>query len=85
MNEVISSRHEDRQQGAGYKLRQLLKAFEAQSEPTRVRTLSLLMERECCVCEIMQALDISQSRASCNLGILQNAGFLKVRLDTNQR
>ncbi|MFC1908219.1 ArsR/SmtB family transcription factor, partial [Chloroflexota bacterium] len=31
--------------------------------------------------EIMQALDISQSRASRNLGILQDAGFLKARRD----
>jgi DNA-binding transcriptional ArsR family regulator len=29
----------------------------------------------------MQALDISQSRASRNLGILQDAGFLKARRD----
>jgi len=41
----------------------------------------VLLERECCVCEVMQALDISQSRASRNLGILQDAGFLKARRD----
>ncbi len=29
----------------------------------------------------MQALDISQTRASRNLGILQDAGFLKTRRD----
>jgi len=30
---------------------------------------------------VMQALDISQSRASRNLGILQDAGLLKARRD----
>jgi len=39
------------------------------------------MERECCVCEVMQALNISQSRASRNLGILADAGFVKSRRD----
>ena len=39
------------------------------------------MERECCVCEIMQALDISQSHSSRNLGILENAGFVKSKKD----
>ena len=51
----------------------------AVSDGTRLRILKVLLERECCVCEVMQALDISQSRASRNLGILQNAGFLKAR------
>ncbi len=40
--------------------------------------LKILMERESlCVCEIMQALDISQTRASRNLAILKDAGFLR--------
>jgi len=43
--------------------------------------LRLLMERECCVCEVMQALDISQTRASRNLGILEDAGFVKSKRD----
>jgi len=59
----------------------LIKALKALSDETKLRILNLLLERECCVCEIMQALDISQSRASRNLGILQDAGFLKSRRD----
>jgi len=62
-------------------MRELVKAFKALSDETRLRILSLLMERECCVCEVMQALDISQTRASRNLGILYDAGLLKVRRD----
>ena len=59
----------------------LIKALKALSDETRLRILNLLLEKECCVCEIMQALDISQSRASRNLGRLQDAGFLKSRRD----
>ena len=62
-------------------MRALVKAFKTLSDETRVRILKLLLERECCVCEVMQALDISQSRASRNLGILQDAGFIKARRD----
>ena len=53
----------------------------ALSDETRIRILRVLMERECCVCEIMQALDISQYRSSRNLSILENAGFVKSRRD----
>ena len=59
----------------------LIKAVKALSDETRLRILNVRLERECCVCEVMQALDISQSRASRNLGILQDAGFLKARRD----
>jgi ArsR family transcriptional regulator len=62
-------------------MRNLVKVFRALSDETRLRILKVLMERECCVCEVMQALDISQSRASRNLGILEDAGFVKSRRD----
>ena len=58
-----------------------MKAFKALSDETRLRILNLLLERECCVCEVMQALGISQTRASRNLGALYDAGFLKLRKD----
>ena len=57
----------------------LIKATKALSDETRLRILNVLLESECCVCEVMQALVISQSRASRNLGILEDAGFLKAR------
>jgi ArsR family transcriptional regulator len=60
-------------------MRELLKATRALSDETRLRILNLLLERECCVCEVMQVLDISQTRASRNLSILYDAGFLKLR------
>ena len=62
-------------------MRDLIKVFKALSDETRIRILKLLLERECCVCEVMQALDISQTRASRNLGLLHDAGFVKSRRD----
>ena len=62
-------------------MRDLVKAFKALSDETRLRILNLLLVRECCVCEVMQALDISQTRASRNLSVLYDAGFLKLRKD----
>ena len=60
-------------------MQELIKATKALSDETRLRIMNVLMERECCVCEIIQALDVSQTRASRNLGILEEAGFLKSR------
>jgi len=60
-------------------MRELIKAFKALSDETRLRILNVLLERECCVCEVMQALNISQTRASRNLNALYDAGFLNMR------
>lgn len=60
-------------------MRDLVRAVKALSDETRLRILNLLLERECCVCEVIQVLDISQTRASRNLNILYDAGFLKLR------
>ncbi len=65
--------------GGGRIMQELIKTMKALSDETRLRILNILLERECCVCEVMQALAVSQSRASRNLGILEGAGFLKAR------
>ena len=62
-------------------MKELTRATHALSDETRVRIINLIMERECCVCEVMQALSISQTRASRNLRILYDAGFLNMRND----
>lgn len=58
---------------------ELTRMFKALSDDTRLRMLKLLLPGERCVCEIMWALGVSQSRASRNLGILRDAGLLKDR------
>ncbi len=35
-------------------MRDVVKAFKALSDETRLRILHLLLERGCCVCEVMQ-------------------------------
>jgi len=65
----------------GATIKNLIRAVKGISDETRIRILKVLLERECCVCEVMQALNISQSRASRNLGILERAGFVKSRRD----
>ncbi len=62
-------------------MEQVIRTFKALSDETRLRILHVLIERECCVCEVMQALEISQTRASRNLKALYDAGLLKMRRD----
>ena len=62
-------------------MRGIVRTFKALSDETKLRVLNILLERECCVCEVMQALRISQSKASRNLSALYDAGFLKLRKD----
>ncbi len=53
--------------------------FKALSDETRLRVIKLLEERELCVCELMQVLDMSQPRISRHLGVLKNAGLVNDR------
>ena len=62
-------------------MREMVKIYKALSDESRLRVLNLLLERECCVCEVMQALEISQSKASRILSTLYGVGFLKLRKD----
>jgi len=55
----------------------LIKVFKAISDETRIRIMKILLERKSlCVCEIVQALKITQTRASKNLRILKEAGLV---------
>lgn len=62
-------------------MREIVKVYKALADESRLRVLNLLLERECCVCEVMQVLEISQSKASRILGTLYDVGFLKLRKD----
>ncbi len=55
------------------------KFFKALGDETRQRMLSLLLEREMCVCELITALKIPQPTISHHLGILDNAGLVQTR------
>ena len=62
-------------------MREIVKVYKALADESRLRVLNLLLERECCVCEVMQVLEISQSKASRILSTLYDVGFLKLRKD----
>ena len=62
-------------------MREIIKIYKILSDESRLRVLLLLQEKECCVCEVMQALDISQSKASRILSALYDVGFLKLHKD----
>ena len=62
-------------------MRDAIKSLKALSDETSMRVINLVLNRECCVCEVMHALEISQSKASRHLSALYDAGFLKLRKD----
>ncbi|GAB6087653.1 ArsR/SmtB family transcription factor [Alkaliphilus crotonatoxidans] len=54
----------------------LLQGVKALGDETRLRILAILLERELCVCEIEEILEITQSNASRHLIKLTNAKLL---------
>jgi ArsR family transcriptional regulator len=58
-------------------MRQAVKVFKALSDPTRLRILMLLLQRELCVCEIVFTLKMEQSRISHQLRILRDADLVE--------
>ncbi len=51
--------------------------FKALSEESRLRIISVLMNRSMCVCEIEVCLNMTQSNASRHLTVLKNSGILE--------
>ena len=55
---------------------EILKAL---ADETRLRIVNLIYEKELCVCDIMEALNITQTKASRHLGVLRNTGIIADR------
>ena len=55
--------------------------FRAFADPTRLRLLNLLLERELCVCDLCEVLDEIQPKVSRHLAYLRRAGLVTVRRD----
>ncbi|MBR3121274.1 MULTISPECIES: ArsR/SmtB family transcription factor [Oceanobacillus] len=53
--------------------------FKALGDPTRIRILNLLFNKECSVNEIVETLDIRQSTVSHQLRFLKNLRLVKFR------
>lgn len=60
-------------------MKNLINTLKALSDETRLRIVNLLYERELCVCDIMETLKISQTKASRHLNYLKNAGMVSDR------
>lgn len=55
------------------------KFFKALGEPTRIKILKLLADKELCVCELMDVLNMKLPRISQHLRVLKEAGILRER------
>jgi DNA-binding transcriptional ArsR family regulator len=57
--------------------------FQALADATRLKALALIIRNgELCVCDVMNVLEITQSKASRHLRYLANAGLLNDRRET---
>jgi ArsR family transcriptional regulator len=54
-----------------------VRTFKVLSDPTRLRIMLLLMEKDLCVCELMFILKTEQSRLSHQLKALRRAGMVE--------
>ncbi|MGB9912873.1 MAG: ArsR/SmtB family transcription factor [Candidatus Kapaibacteriota bacterium] len=60
-------------------MKNLLKIFKSLADPQRLKILSLLAERELCVCELQSIIGFTPATISQHLSLLSNAGLLKSR------
>ena len=61
-------------------MRDLIAKLRALADETRLQMLALIQKRgELCVCDFVNVLEITQSKASRHLRYLLNAGFLQDR------
>ena len=60
---------------------QIAELFKGFADPTRVQILSLLAQKELCVTEITEAVEVFQSAISHQLRILKQMHLIKYRRD----
>ena len=58
-------------------MKKAVKILKALSDPTRLRIIILLLEKNLCVCELLFILDMEQSRISHQLRILRDAELVE--------
>ena len=61
--------------------RRTVNIFRALSDPNRLRIVKMLEQRELCVCEVREILNLSTSTVSKHLTILRDAGLIVDRKD----
>ncbi len=60
-------------------MKELVLIAKAFADPTRVRILAALREKELCVCELCEALAVTQSTLSTHLQVIRDAGVVSAR------
>ena len=63
-------------------MQELVAIARALGDPTRIRIVAALRNGELCVCELADALDISQSSLSSHLQICRQVGVLTTRKES---
>ncbi|MDA8212720.1 MAG: metalloregulator ArsR/SmtB family transcription factor [Clostridia bacterium] len=58
-------------------MRKLAEFFKALGDENRLKIVQMLAEKEMCVCEVIDRLDLSQPAISHHLKILRQAGLVK--------
>lgn len=62
-------------------MKSFLTVMKALSDPSRVKIIKLLQQKTMCVCELREALELSQPTVSRHLKILETAGLVAARKD----
>lgn len=60
-------------------MKELVSTAKAFADPSRVRILMALREQELCVCELCDALGVTQSTLSTHLQVIRHAGLVSAR------
>ncbi|MDI3546459.1 MAG: ArsR family transcriptional regulator, lead/cadmium/zinc/bismuth-responsive transcriptional [Halanaerobiales bacterium] len=60
-------------------VRQLAEIFKTMGDPTRIKIINALRERELCVCDLSESLGMSPSAISHQLRVLRNTNLVKYR------
>jgi ArsR family transcriptional regulator len=62
-------------------MKKFIKVMKALSDPSRVKIIKMLQQKNMCVCELQGALRLAQSTVSKHLKILEEAGLVDYSKD----
>ena len=62
-------------------MKKFTEVMKALSDPNRVKILKILQHRSMCVCELREALQVSQPTVSKHLKVLERAGLVNSKKD----
>jgi ArsR family transcriptional regulator, arsenate/arsenite/antimonite-responsive transcriptional repressor len=62
-------------------MKDFIRVMKALSDPSRVKVIKMLQQRQMCVCEIRFALGLAQPTISKHLKVLEDAGLVQSKKD----